>query len=222
MSRTKTSLILLAELGAIFFLLPLAIWQQWLPVPLIVIPLYLLTAYAVWWLVKRGGFGLRQFWVGENRAAEKALLKIIALRLVAVTATVWLVVAEYYPERLFALPLAHPFLWLLFLAVYPPLSVYPQEVLYRAFFFARYRDIFPQRSMMIAASAVSFMFMHIVFGNGIALLSTIIGGVLFAMTFSRTRSLRLVCLEHTLYGYVMFTFGLGEFLVFGELKSLLT
>jgi membrane protease YdiL (CAAX protease family) len=214
--------LIFAELGAIYFLVPFAVWRQWLPVPLIVIPLYILAAYGVWWLVRRGGFGVKQFWAGENIAAEKVLLKTIALRFVAVMATVWLVVYVVYPEKMLALPDAHPVIWLLFLVLYPPLSVVPQELLYRAFFFARYKAIFPNKNMMIAASALCFMFMHIVFGNGIALLSTFIGGVLFAMTYSRSRSLRLVCLEHTLYGYVIFTFGLGEFLVFGAMKTFLT
>ena len=220
MLRTNKPLIL-AELGAIYFLVPFAVWRQWLPVPLILIPLYILTAYAVWWLVKHGGFGVKRYWVGDDSVAEKTLLKIILLRLVAVTATVLAVVLVFYPEKLFALPTTHPFNWLAFLVLYPLLSVLPQEVLYRAFFFARYQVIFPNKKMMIAASALCFMFMHIVFDNGIALLSTLIGGVLFALTYSRSRSLRLVCLEHTLYGYVMFTAGLGEFLVFGAMKSYL-
>lgn len=178
MSRPTKPLIF-AELGAIYLLVPIVVWQQWLPVPLIVLPLYVLAAYAVWWLAKRGGFGARQFWAGEDRAAEKALLKQLPLRLAAVTATIGLVVYVFYPEKLFALPATHPVIWLLFLVLYPLLSVYPQELLYRAFFFSRYQAIFPNKRMMIAASALCFMFMHIVFGNGIALLSTLIGGVLF-------------------------------------------
>ena len=142
--------------------------------------------------------------------------------MVAVVAAVWLVVYLFYPHRLFVLPREHPYLWLLFMALYPLFSVYPQELLYRAFFYTRYAALFSERDFMIVASTLCFMLMHIVFDNGIAPLSTLIGGYLFADTYSRTRSLRLVCLEHALYGYVIFTVGLGEFFVFGEMKSFLS
>lgn len=212
---------LILELAAIFLLVPVAIWRHWLAVPLIFIPLYLLTAYAVLWLLKRGGYGRRQFWLGDDPAAEKAALKMIAWRFVAVVAAVGLVVYGLYPQKLFVLPREHPLVWLLILALYPLFSVYPQEILYRAFFFTRYAALFAEREFMVIASTLCFMLMHMVFGNGIALLSTLIGGYLFADTYSRTRSLRLVCLEHTLYGYVIFTVGLGEFFVFGGMKSFL-
>jgi len=133
----------------------------------------------------------------------------------------WLVVYVFYPEKLFILPIENPVIWLLIIFVYPPLSVIPQEFLYRSFFFARYSALFPGKHAMVIASTLFFVFMHIVFSNVIVILATLIGGYFFADTYSRTRSLRIVCFEHSLYGYVIFTFGLGEFFVFGVAKSLL-
>jgi membrane protease YdiL (CAAX protease family) len=43
---------------------------------------------------------------------------------------------------------------------------------------------------------------------------TIIGGVIFAITFLRTRSLLLTSIEHALYGSWLFTAGMGEMLAF--------
>lgn len=212
---------MLLELFAIFFMVPLAVWKQWLPVPLIMIPLYLLAGYAAVWMFADKGGDRRQFWSGGDVLLEKAYLKIILRRLVLVVTLVWLVVYAFYPDKLFLLPREHPLIWLLILLLYPALSVYPQELLYRAFFFSRYAGLFTDKYFMIMASTVFFAFMHVVFGNPVAILSTLIGGYLFADTYSRTRSLRLVCLEHALYGSVIFTLGLGEFFVFGAAKTFL-
>jgi membrane protease YdiL (CAAX protease family) len=214
--------LVLVELLAIYLGVPLAVWWQWLPVPLIVLPLYVVAAYAGLWLLQRGGYRRRQLWFGDDPVAERAFVKIILWRFVAVIVVVGAVVSFFYPQKLFVLPLQHPFIWLLIILLYPPLSVYPQELLYRGFFFARYGAIFPEAGLRMAASTLFFVFMHIVFNNGIAILCTLIGGFLFAHTYARTRSLRLVCLEHTLYGYAIFTLGLGEFFVFGEARALLS
>jgi membrane protease YdiL (CAAX protease family) len=180
-----------------------------------------LTGFALLWLLFRQHINPRQLWRGESLGAEKTALKAIAMRFLFVVIAVWLVVYVFFPEKLFSFPTRHPFYWLLFLLLYPPLSVYPQELLYRTFFFRRYAKIFIDKDVMIIASTLFFAFMHIVFGNGIVILSTLIGGYFFADTYARTASLRVVCLEHALYGSVIFTFGLGEFFMFGVVKSLL-
>ncbi|GBR19081.1 hypothetical protein AA3271_0383 [Gluconobacter japonicus NBRC 3271] len=70
--------------------------------------------------------------------------------------------------------------------------------------------------MTIVASAVAFGFAHILFLNWIAVGMTLIGGVLFASDYSRHRSLTLTCFEHSLYGCLIFTVGLGRFFYTGE------
>jgi membrane protease YdiL (CAAX protease family) len=215
----STSMLLITELGVLFLFIPFAVFRHWLPVPLVIIPVYIIAVYAAIWL--RGNSRQRSwYWSGDNGGNEKTALKIVALRLPFVILLAWWVVYTFYPERMFVFPVEHPFMWLLFLLLYPPLSVYPQEILYRTFFFQRYAAIFPDKTLMIIASMLFFAFMHIVFGNGIVILSTLIGGYFFADTYSRTQSLRLVCLEHALYGYVVFTVGLGDFFMFGDMKSL--
>ena len=214
-------LYLLLEFVAIFFVVPLAVRWQWFSVPLVVIPLYLLCIYAVIWLLFRGRVKSQQLWLGMSITSEKLALKTIAKRFVLVVVLVWWVVYAFYPEKLLAFPLHHPVYWLFFVVLYPVFSVYPQELLFRAFFFQRYADIFPDNGFMIMLSVLMFAFMHIVFANGIVILCTLIGGYFFADTYARTGSLRVVCLEHSLYGSVVFTFGLGEFFVLDAAKSLL-
>jgi hypothetical protein len=44
---------------------------------------------------------------------------------------------------------------------------------------------------------------------------TTAGGLLFARDYARHRSLSLTCLEHSLYGCLIFTIGLGRFFYTG-------
>jgi len=55
--------------------------------------------------------------------------------------------------------------WVLIFILYPLFSVYPQELLYRTFFFHRYRPLFGGGWGMVIASALAFGFVHIIFRN---------------------------------------------------------
>ena len=204
------------EFFSIFIVIPYAIWIGLFHFSYILVPLYLVAAYAAIWLTVRGNFKYRQFWFGEKYEAEKNALAIILKRVVIVALLLWLLTYVLYPEKLFNLPLEKPAIWLLLMVLYPLLSVYPQELLYRAFFFRRYSRLFHDRFGLIGASAVAFGGMHIVFGNVLAIFITLAGGYLIADTYSRTRSMRMVFLEHSLYGCLIFTLGLGEFFLFGN------
>jgi uncharacterized protein len=74
----------------------------------------------------------------------------------------------------------HPVFWAVVMVAYPVASVYPQGVLYRAFFFERYAALFPGKWAMILASAAAFSFLHIIFRNWLAVWLTLAGGLLFA------------------------------------------
>lgn len=105
----------------------------------------------------------------------------------------------------------------LILLVYPPLSVYPQEVTHRAFFFHRYRPILPSRHAMIAVNALAFMWLHAPFWNWVALALTLPGGVIFALRYERSASTLAATLEHGLYGWWAFLVGLGWFVFTGSI-----
>ncbi len=112
---------------------------------------------------------------------------------------------------LFRLPGERPMLWAMIMVLYPLVSVWPQEVLYRAFFFHRYGPLLRTSGARIAASAIAFGFMHILFMNLIAPLLCLIGGVLFAATYERTHSTLAASIQHALYGCWIFTVGLGAY-----------
>jgi len=122
-----------------------------------------------------------------------------------------LAVRLFAPQMLFSLVREMPRLWLLVMILYPVFSVYPQELLYRAYFFHRFKPIFGSGPAMIAASALLFGYVHIIFGNWIAVALTAFGGFLFGMTYRKSRSLVLACLEHALFGDFIFTIGIGQF-----------
>jgi membrane protease YdiL (CAAX protease family) len=87
--------------------------------------------------------------------------------------------------------------------------------MYRAFFFHRYRRLFGEGGRMVLASALAFGFVHIIFGHWISVVLSTAGGLLFAATYARSRSLLLTSLEHAFFGDLIFTIGLGQFFYHG-------
>jgi len=120
-------------------------------------------------------------------------------------------VRVFAPQLLFSLVRRSPLLWLGIFFLYPLLSVYPQEVLYRAFFFHRYQPLFGSGWGMLLASTSAFGFVHIIFRNWLAMGLCVIGGLLFSLTYLISGSLLLACLDHAIFGNFLFTIGLGEF-----------
>lgn len=151
-------------------------------------------------------FGYRMEW---NLAGAKAGLQPTLLRFYRVAALLACFTVVHDFDRLFSFPLERPLVWLMVMLLYPLLSVWPQEMVYRSFFIRRYAPLFPDTRVLANASALAFGYAHIAFNNWIAIVFCICGGWLFADTYQRHRSLALVCLEHALYGCLIFTLGLG-------------
>ncbi|MDT8415715.1 MAG: CPBP family intramembrane glutamic endopeptidase [Flavobacteriaceae bacterium] len=120
----------------------------------------------------------------------------------------------YQPDLLFKIVREKPWVWVSILFVYSIVSVYPQEVLYRVFFFSRYEILFSNKRLLLFINAFLFSLAHIIFLNVFVLLVTFVGGLLFAYTYHHTRSTSMVFLEHTIYGYWIFTVGMGGLLGF--------
>jgi membrane protease YdiL (CAAX protease family) len=175
-------------------------------------PLALIALLAYWYLRRQPDFDRRNLWRREALPGQWRPI----LRLWAVAAVVGVAgVAIFSPHRLFDLPRQQPLLWLAILVFYPLVSVYPQELVFRAFIFERYRPLFGTGRAMVAASALAFGFVHLIFGNVIAVVLTLVGGWIFAQRYQRTRSLLVTSIEHALYGQLAFTIGLGAFLYHG-------
>lgn len=129
-----------------------------------------------------------------------------------------LAVRHFAPDLLFALVKRSPGFWAVIMVFYPLVSVYPQEVVYRAFFFHRYQPLFGSGWTMIAASALAFGFAHIILGNWLAVALSCVGGLLFAFTYHTSNSLLLTCIDHAIFGNFLFTIGLGRFFYHGAAR----
>ncbi|MFC2109178.1 type II CAAX prenyl endopeptidase Rce1 family protein [Bacteroidota bacterium] len=118
------------------------------------------------------------------------------------------------PEKLFYVVLQKPKLWLAILVVYSLLSVLPQEIIYRSFFFHRYSNLFPNKILFLFINAIVFSMGHLFFHDLLVTMLTFVGGFLFAFTFYKSKSLVLVTIEHIIYGCWLFTVGMGDLLGF--------
>ena len=144
----------------------------------------------------------RNFW----KATSVKLLVIIVVTLIYVWCT--------DNSQLFIVLRNKPLLWLIILFVYSFLSVYPQELLYRTFFFQRYQPLFKNEKLFIFLNALIFALGHLFFKNALVIVLTFLGGLLFALTYNKTKSTLLVSIEHAIYGSWLFTVGMGSMLGF--------
>lgn len=179
--------------------------------------LWVLAAYGFFILWKYHGQTLRGIW--NQAAVTKENLRPILTRFIIASVVIGASVAYFEPARLFSFPRQRTELWAMVMVLYPLLSVIPQELVFRPFFFARYQRLFQRPWLLVAASAITFGFAHILFQNWISVVLCMAGGLMFAITYQRTRSLALVWLEHALYGCFIFTIGLGYFFYHGSVQT---
>ncbi len=207
--RTKS--LLLLEYGLLFIALPLSYAYDWVPLP--VIPaLWVLSAGCLAWLLLNPRFRRRKLWDVRPLREQFGPIALTFLLGVPVLLAATLLLA---PERLFGMVRERPLLWALIMISYPVLSVYPQGIVYRVFIFHRYRRLFPTAPARIAASAIAFSTVHIVFDNWIAPVFSLAGGVLFAWTYERSGSALPAAFQHALFGCLLFTLGLGWYFYSG-------
>ena len=136
----------------------------------------------------------------------------IRASLVAVVATVFILWVN--PEAFLSFPMKRTGMWGLVMLLYPVLSVLPQEIIYRVYIFEK---IFPdplQERLAILVSTVLFAWVHVVYAGYFAMLSTLVAGAVLGYGYCRGRrqqgALWAVLLEHSLYGMLIFTVGLGR------------
>ena len=143
-----------------------------------------------------------QFW-------QRTLIKLFVI--IAIT-TLYMFVVDI--NMLFIVVKTKPSFWLMILFIYSFFSVYPQELIYRTFFFQRYESLFRSNLVFILVNAAVFSLAHIFFKSSLVMFLTFTGGILFALTFKKTKSTLLVSIEHAIYGCWLFTVGMGAILGF--------
>lgn len=168
------------------------------------------------WLTLQRTNKARDLWLGQPLLPDfrRLMWMRFGVSALGMIALVWALA----PERLFAFPLERPQVWVLVMVLYPILSALPQEIIYRSFFFERYESVVRSRGVLITLSSVGFGLSHIMMENLIAPLLSIIGGYIFADSYTHHRSLKWVSIEHAIYGCALFTIGLGWFFYYGNAR----
>lgn len=219
--RTLSAWILVArafECAVLFAGVPLLIYLDLLPLKLMMVILGLFGVAAMAFLLLDPSFDRRRLW--NMLAAIRELKQVIPVFIVgAVLMLIGTILHDGFgwgPRLLFGFPRSNTGLFFAIMFLYPFFSVYPQELIYRAFFFHRYAMLFRSPGVMIAASAFAFGWVHLIFENVLALALSMAGGLLFAWTYHRSKSLAACWLEHALYGDWLFTVGLGWYFFTGS------
>lgn len=206
-------ILLIGEIGILFIVAPLfmryVVYNHQVPLYYALPPvLGLMLAL----LFLDGSFHLKQE-LGR-RLTRETVLSILAIFAVfggLLALFVWL----WMPEQFLNLPSTRLKRWLKLLVLYPFTSVLAQEFVYRVFFFHRYGALFKDHRALILVNGLVFAFAHVLFRNWIALGLTFAGGMLFAWRYDKTRSFWAIWLEHTLWGWLIFTIGLGNYFFTG-------
>lgn len=172
-------------------------------------------SYVIWVLVRVEKVSFFKKNLIPWKAFWKRVIIILPIIMLCTTLYVWWIA----PQHLFFVPLNNPLLFLFILFVYSVFSVWPQELLYRTFFFKRYSDFFQNKSLLIFVNGILFCLAHLFFKNTLVLVLTFIGGILFALTYVKFKSTTLVTLEHALYGNWLFTVGMGQMLGFPGMEN---
>lgn len=191
----------------------------------IVVPISFAVTFPVWIKMLVGGFGflyiiyvLLKIENNKFKIAKqlnwKQFFKTTVLKLVVIATITSVFVYFLDRDNLFKIVINKPLMWLIFLFIYSVFSVYPQELIYRTFYFQRYQNLFNNEKLFIFINAIVFALAHLFFKNSLVILITFIGGFLFALTYKKTKSTLLVSIEHAIYGCWLFTVGMGEMLGF--------
>ncbi len=207
MGVTVKKSLLLLEFTLVFLCIPTAILLELIPIDkmrlLLILALLFLTI-----LLSDPAFKAAEIF---SFRITNFPIRSIGIRFLVSSALLVLLSLVISPQNFFSLPAGDPLLWLATAVFYPLLSALPQEILYRPFLFHRYRLLFSTPKQLIIASTLSFSYMHIIFNNPIAVALTLIGGYFFSKTYAASHSFWLVTLEHSAYGFIVFTVGLGDF-----------
>ena len=164
--------------------------------------LFLLYRYTKFKITKPHKSILSHFW------------KVTLMRLIPITIFGLIFVKIMAPDAFFRLITEDISVWFFIILIYSLGSVLPQEVIYRNFFFKRYRDLIHNKHIFFIMNAALFSMSHVFLKSWLVLLVTFLGGLMFAYTYNKTKSTTLVSIEHSIYGLMLFTIGIGALLAF--------
>jgi len=210
----NNKLFFLSEFFILFILLPVSLalpFNIWIKVGMVVIGfIYILVV-----LKKSENINFQIKKKIDWKSYWRRLVITFLIVVIATTAYVWF----QDKDALFYVPVQKPGLFIAILFIYTFLSVWPQEIIYRTFFFERYEALFQNKTLFIFINAIVFSLAHLFFRNTLVLILTFIGGMIFGYTYLKYRSTTAVSIEHALYGNWLFTVGMGHMLAFPGMET---
>ncbi|WP_416306361.1 lysostaphin resistance A-like protein [Neptunicella sp. SCSIO 80796] len=178
-----------------------------------------LVSFVIPCLVIAGGYCSAVLWA-DPKFKRKRLGRLSDVRkyrqYLHLSFTLWVAIVTlvcwyWMPSLFLSLPLQQPYLWLVTLLLYPLLSVIPQELIFRTFFFHRFKKLFPAKILRVGVSSLCFSMLHGLYGNWIAVIVSAAGGLLFGLTYANTKSTLIVVIQHSAWGLLLLTIGVGNY-----------
>ena len=210
----KFKIALLSEFFILFILMPVSLaipFNIWVKVGMVVTGFI----YILFKLKKSENINFR---IKKNLPWKSFWRRIlVTFIVVAIITTVYMWFQD--KDALFYVPFNKPGLYIAILLFYTFLSVWPQEIIYRTFFFERYDVLFENKKLFIFINAIVFSLAHLFFRNSLVLVLTFVGGIIFGYTYLKFRSTTAVSIEHAIYGNWLFTVGMGQMLAFPGMEA---
>lgn len=186
-----------------------------LPLPALFPCLYAATAVALILLATTPGFRWRELLRGSDRIGWARGI-ILTLATAVVSGAILLATQ---PAALLILPREAPWLLVVIVVFYPPLSVLPQELVYRPLFFRRYSALLPRDPRrQVLVNATLFAGAHLMYWDPIVLALTFVGGVVFAWSYRIRGNFPEAVLLHSAVGIAIFAMGLGTLFYTGDIR----
>lgn len=171
-----------------------------------IIPLIFIAIFFSILLVIDPEFDNRVFFRLDKERLRKSVARVVVITILLIWFTWWI-----FPNLLLYYPMEEFEDYLITFLLYPIASVIPQEIIYRVYYFHRFRKIVPEIYLLMLSNAIIFGLTHWIYGNWIAPIATFLISWIFIFNYIKSKSLLNVSLEHYFYGLVMFTIGFGYF-----------
>ena len=171
-----------------------------------IIPLILIAAFFILMLLRDPEFDREILTRFDKTHFGRSITLMFIISILLLWFTWWV-----FPQLFFMYPLENFSSYVVTFFLYPVASVFPQEIIYRVYYFHRYKKLVPEKYLLMLSNAIIFGLTHLIYGNWVAPISTFLAAWIFIYTYYKTKSLLTLSLEHYLYGLIMFTIGFGYF-----------
>lgn len=171
-----------------------------------IFPLFIIAVIFFTLLYKDPEFDNGIFTRINREHLKRSVARVVVITLLLIWFTWWI-----FPDLMLQYPMEDFGGYLITFFVYPVASVLPQEIIYRVYYFHRFKEIVPEKYLLILSNAIIFGLTHWIYGNWVAPIATFLVSWIFIFSYLKSKSLLNVSIEHYFYGLVMFTVGFGYF-----------